>query len=241
MKLITSRNIILLSVLLFSSLFLFEPALAWWSRGNNTHYLITVRSYTQLNRAGLYYEAELHGGAAQPDKISRINKVLKHHQHYKRIEKNLNASLNNYRNGGYQNAAWSLASAFHYLQDAADFSAELSDDYKEAVREGAHNVLQNWQGIMSYNHLYQLYNNTYSNEIQKMRRYGLKDIVRRMQDKKIVYAREMKANLRNAQKSDSSFDHDAENLTKVVLKAIASLQAGQDLIIDMYIRNAGRR
>jgi len=228
-------------VFLFMLFFLSTTVYSWWSEPNNTHYRLTLMSKNLLSRMGLLFDHELRNGANEPDRIEGLKKVLEHHRHFHRVEINFNSAVNLYRRRNNKGAAWVLASAFHYLQDAIDFSTMFSEDYRNGIRSSCHNILGKWNEVMQQRGISSFFQRIYLSEKSTMRYFSLRQVVRRTQSMRNVLGREMRYHLNRLEQSSIDSESYYISLTKVVLKAVAILKAGQARIIELLWQAAYRR
>lgn len=209
---------------------LVSPVFGWWSGRRNNHYQITWLSRNALKQMSLFHSNELRGGANAPDGINGLGKVVQHHRHAHRTQINFEAAVRFLRQKQNQRAAWVIASAFHYLQDALDLSVHFRGAYVEWVRYACYSILANWNWVGRNRNFQFTYNTTYKNEWGAMQNLNVKQVVRRVQQWCPILAREL-STFRNYLRPGPNGYLVQQDATRVFLKALAILQAGQDRIL----------
>jgi hypothetical protein len=206
------------------------PLFGWWSGRRNNHYQITWLSRNALRQMSLFHPNELRRGANAPDGISGLGKVVQHHRHAHRTLQNFNATVSHLRLKNNRGAAHTIASAFHYVQDALDLSVHFRGAYVEWVRYACYSILANWNWVGQNRNFQFTYNQTYKTEWAAMKNLNVKGVVRRVQQWSPIIARELGI-FRNYLRPGPNGYLIQQNATRPFLKALAILQAAQDRIL----------
>ncbi len=211
-----------------------NPSHAWWTGPKNSHYLMTTRSHKLLKQVNLYHEAELRKGAGTPD----LPKATLANGYYGFARQNYDSALISRREAENGQAAWRIASAFHYLQDAIDISIMFEDKYRDGIRNSLHDTLESWHEVMGYPEMHKAYWDTYNTELKIMQRSDLKQAVQRLYDKRVELAGSMRSifdAIERRKDGKRVSDSDAKELTGILLKCIATLQVAQDLMLEQFV------
>ncbi|MBL4670645.1 MAG: hypothetical protein JKX81_00185 [Arenicella sp.] len=209
----------LIAVALVTSVYS-NSAFSWWTNPNNTHYQMTILSHQRLSNLGLLHYGYLKEGANNPDRVSGVTKLATHHRHFYHLEKNYNEAIRKYRNRDYQGSALNLASSFHYVQDALDFSHDF--DSQDVLRE----IIKNFDQLMKEEpSIRSMYRDVYSGELNYLNSFNLNQVVRNAQKSQKTYRREM-------QRAIDTYEE--EEAAKVAVRNLAVTVAHQDRILDIF-------